>query len=345
MPGIAIDATVVGMDAGPILAVLPEATPENLYPPCRHAAFFSCREAHPFQPAARNFSLVNASWLADASLLAYDPEGDYLESVWGRAGFRQVLALDGRSSRVVVAAGEDAIIVTFRGTQVFWPGRPAAFGAVMADWLTDARTGMVASGHGGEVHEGFKAALDQVWQPLSAVVEQLRHEHPGRALWVTGHSLGGALASLAAQRWAERVSGVYTYGSPLVGDEGFSRGIVAPCHRFVHQADLVTEVPLFGLRLTLPTGWSRYAHVGVRHWIDADGRLHVGDGEASGPPVSLAEELTALFRDKLTGTALTLQHHAPLYYALRLRQNLELKSSPASGWPAPGTDQTQGPPP
>ncbi|WP_051945529.1 lipase family protein [Verrucomicrobium sp. BvORR106] len=324
LPGVAIDATLMNMEAGPILAVLPAPTPENLYPPCRHAAFFACREDHPFQPGARGFSLVNASWLADAALLAYDPEGDYLNEVWAQAGFREVRVLDGRSSRVVVAAGRDAIIVAFRGTQVFWPGRPAAFGAVMADWLTDARTGLVASGHGGEVHEGFKAALDQVWQPLSAVVEQLRHEHSGRALWVTGHSLGGALASLAAQRWAEQVAGVYTYGSPLVGDEGFSRGFVAPSHRFVHQADLITEVPLFGLRLALPTGWARYTHVGVRHWIDEAGHLHVGDAVAAAPSVSLAQELTALVRDKLTGTALTLQHHAPLYYALRLRQNLEL---------------------
>lgn len=326
LPGVAIDATLMNMEASPILEVLPAPTPENLYPPCRHAAFFACREDHPFQPEARDFSLVNASWLADASLLAYDPEGDYLNEVWAQAGFRQVLALDGRSSRVVVAAGQDAIIVAFRGTQVFWPGRPAAFGAVMADWLTDARTGLVASGHGGEVHEGFKAALDQVWQPLGDAVERLRRELPGRTLWVTGHSLGGALASLAAQRWAERVAGVYTYGSPLVGDEGFSRGFVAPCHRFVHQADLITEVPLFGLRLALPTGWSRYTHVGVRHWIDDAGHLHVGDAGAVVPPLSLAQEFTALVRDKLTGTALTLQHHAPLYYALRLRQNLELKS-------------------
>lgn len=336
---------MLNMDADPALAALPPPTPENLYPPCRHAGFFTCWESHSFQSAAADFSLVNASWLADASLLAYDPEEGYLSEVWGQAGFRQVRVLDGRSSRVVVAARQDAIIVAFRGTQVFWPGRPAAFGAVMADRLTDARTGLVASSHGGEVHEGFKAALDQVWQPLSVVVEQLRHEHPGRALWVTGHSLGGALASLAAQRWAEQVAGVYTYGSPLVGDEGFSRGFVAPCHRFVHQADLVTEVPLFGLRLALPTGWSRYTHVGVRHWIDACGRLHVGGVEDSGPPVSLAEELTALIRNKLTGTALTLQHHAPLYYALRLRQNLEFRTWPASGLLARGTDPTQGPPP
>lgn len=335
----------MNMDADSALAVLPAPTPENLYPPCRHAGFFAYGESYPFQSAAADFSLVNASWLADASLLAYDPEEGYLSEVWGQAGFRQVQVLDGRSSRVVVAAGPDAIIVAFRGTQVFWPGRPAAFGAVMADWLTDARTGLVASGHGGEVHEGFKAALDQVWQPLHEVAEKLCSEHPGRTLWVTGHSLGGALASLAAQRWAERVAGVYTYGSPLVGDEGFSRRFAAPCHRFVHQADLVTEVPLFGLRLALPSGWSRYAHVGVRHWIDAGGRLHVGHVEDSGPPTSLAEEVTALFRDKLTGTALALQHHAPLYYALRLRQNLELRRWPASGLPAPGKDRMQGPPP
>lgn len=310
------------MEARLTLAKLPAPTPENLYPPCRHAVFFGCREAHPFQPEARGFSLVNASWLADASLLAYDPENGYLTEIWRQAGFRHVLALDGRSSRVVVAASEAAIIVAFRGTQVFWPGRPAAFGAVMADWLTDARTGLVASGHGGEVHEGFKAALDQVWQPLHAIVKEMRRENPRRALWITGHSLGGALATLAAGRWGTESAGLYTYGCPLVGDEVFSRDFIVPAHRFVHQTDLVTEVPLYGLRMGLPSGWSRYCHVGTRHWIDAEGVLRPGALDLPEPRDTMVGEVAAFLKQKLAGASL--QHHAPLYYALRVRQNLEL---------------------
>lgn len=303
------------------LEALPEPSPANLYPPCRHAGFFSYGQAHAFEPGSQAFSLVNAAWLADASLLAYDPDTAFVEGVLGPAGFEDVRAVEGRSSRVMIAANDAAIVIAFRGTQVFWPGRPAEMSAVVADWFTDARTGLVASGQGGEVHEGFKAALDQVWRPLSEIVGTLRAERPSRTLWVTGHSLGAALATLAASRWAGMVSGLYTFGSPLVGDGAFQQEFRVPCHRFVHQTDLITEVPLFGLRLCLPSGWARYAHVGTRHWIDAMGGIHSG---GVGPVLPSRDPL-ARFTEKLA--ALSLQHHAPLYYALRLRQNLELKRS------------------
>jgi hypothetical protein len=63
---------------------------------------------------------------------------------------------------------------------------------------------------------------------LTNVVEALKaHEDGTRSLWITGHSLGGALAMLTAAFLANvqnhPLAGVYTFGQPRVGDPVFQR--------------------------------------------------------------------------------------------------------------------------
>src|SRR4051794_38024138 len=50
---------------------LPERTVANLVPPGRDHPYFTGGVGHPFAPRATEFSLPNAGWLADASLLVY----------------------------------------------------------------------------------------------------------------------------------------------------------------------------------------------------------------------------------------------------------------------------------
>src|SRR5262249_14299388 len=58
----------------------------------------------------------------------------------------------------------------------------------------------------------------------------------------TGHSLGAALATLAATRRAPQA--VYTFGSPRVGKEAFVRSLMSiPIYRVVDDEDVVTRVP------------------------------------------------------------------------------------------------------
>ena len=80
---------------------------------------------------------------------------------------------------------------------------------------------------------------------------------------MTGHSLGAALATLAADRYGN-VQGLYTYGSPRVGDRNFKEDFNVNAYRFVNNSDIVTKVP--------PAG--TYLHVGELKYIDSEGTIH-----------------------------------------------------------------------
>src|SRR5262249_42322598 len=128
---------------------------------------------------------------------------------------------------------------------------------VLANWITDL---MVLSQRS-DIHAGFLAALDAVWVPLKALLQRQAYEKP---IFLTGHSLGGALAALAAHRMKQdstlgvTASGVYTYGMPRVGSESFASAygeLNEVTYRFVYGEDVVASVP--------PSAWC-YRHVGRR---------------------------------------------------------------------------------
>ena len=63
-------------------------------------------------------------------------------------------------------------------------------------------------------------------------------------LYITGHSLGGALALIATKLVAPDVNGAcYTFGAPRVGNYEYFRKIKTPVYRVVNSADVVPRVP------------------------------------------------------------------------------------------------------
>ena len=153
------------------------------------------------------------------------------------------------------AAGQDAIdavlvgsvaegtVVAFRGT--IPPGDAAFTGfQVLLDWMQDFEATLTqAPGVPGLVHEGFWEALEALWAPLLAEARRR-----GGPLLITGHSKGGAMATLAAWRFAAEglpVASVLTFGSPRAGDGDF----VAAFDRKLRQArfefgdDIVPHLP------------------------------------------------------------------------------------------------------
>lgn len=121
---------------------------------------------------------------------------------------------------------------------------------------------------GCKVHSGFQKAWKGVSGQVMNSVKALSKQHKYRVS-ITGHSLGGALATLAAAslRHDGIVADAYTYGSPRVGNMVFANYVSSPAmgatHRMAHDADVVTFVPfaLFG-----------FAHTYPEYWIDAPSR-------------------------------------------------------------------------
>jgi triacylglycerol lipase len=157
------------------------------------------------------------------------------------------------------SCGDDTrILVAFRGTE-----------ADPRDWITDSRFGPRRGELDAMVHSGFHEALDLVWPDVGEALAA----SGGREVWLAGHSLGAALAVLAAARIVEAggtVTGVYTYGQPRIGKADFRAAYEERLgditFRVVNHIDLVTRVPL------LIQG---YRHVGRMVYFDHDRRGHV----------------------------------------------------------------------
>jgi hypothetical protein len=209
-------------------------------------------EAHPFDPSASRLGRRNAWWLADAALLSYWPPDEALAR-YARVGFQAEPVFDG-TTQCYLAWNDSAVLVSFRGTE---PGEPG-------DLLDDLVFALGPWDRAGHVHLGFKVALDRVWNALSARLAALA---PARTVWFTGHSLGGALAALAADRY-DATAGVCTLGAPRVGDWHFAAShtrLGSRALRYVNDADIVTHLPP-----PLP-----YQHAGTPRFIDPTG--HVSD--------------------------------------------------------------------
>jgi hypothetical protein len=300
---------------------IPPATIETVLPPNEDYAYFENSGSHPFDSKAEGFSMVNAWWLAEASLLAY-ADVHFVTARFAEAG----LAVEGRqpftvrgSTQCYVAHDEDFVIVAFRGTQVLKPGASVNFLNVLRDFYVDAKFTLVDCAEGGSIHKGFKTALDEVWEDqVSPHLDRLNDGR--RTFWFTGHSLGGALATLAASRF-EKVHGVYTFGSPVVGDQAFAQRFraAAKTYRFVNGNDFVARLPAPGSR-GLP-----YEHVGHLKLIDSSGEkiLDVppeGFGDAPrGNLVRFAGRLGNLIAGLIGRSPKEpLTDHAPLFYALHV---------------------------
>jgi triacylglycerol lipase len=239
---------------------IPTITWQNIAPPYYEYEYFQACEQYPFHPTSEEFELVNAWWLSEAAALVYAEE-EFVRPRFQRAGLPVVKYFNGESTDCFVASNETYIIVAFRGTESRRRSGAKDFRNILADVKADSNIMLVESEHGGKVHKGFNDALDEIWKDLFHYIKSLHC--PSRSLWITGHSLGAALATLAAARYGD-VQSLYTFGSPRVGDTGFKEHFAIRTYRVVNNTDIVTAVPPPGL----------YRHVGELWYIDSDGLIH-----------------------------------------------------------------------
>jgi triacylglycerol lipase len=200
----------------------------------------------------------NALFLAQACSLAY------CDKPVGVKRFRDELGLEAQlisagNTQVYVAQNDKVLVVAFRGSQA-----PTSLDG-LKDWLlTNANnylilpegqigTDFAAAGVGARFHRGFMEALHEIWEPLLAAVTKAV-ESNDRPLWVTGHSLGGALALLAAWRLVRNfitVHEVITFGAPMIGNEAaaraFEQEFAGKVFRYVNLEDPVPLLPSISL--------------------------------------------------------------------------------------------------
>lgn len=124
----------------------------------------------------------------------------------------------------------EGVIVAFQGTL------PPSERSGLADWAEDLDADPVSDPHyPGLVHAGFRDAV-------AAILPRLAPEIPAGPLFITGHSLGGAMAQLAAFRLAGENPNVVTFAAPMVGDAEFAASL-ASLVRYENQGDVVPSVP------------------------------------------------------------------------------------------------------
>ena len=201
--------------------------------------------------------MLNASACAQAAVLAYSDEAAIEEGA--RAlGFDRVRPFRRGANYAAVLVREDVIVVAFRGTDDW------------GDWLTNLNV-LFKKSPLGYVHRGFMKATESFWPEIAAYVREARTRD--QTVWVTGHSLGGALAVLASIKlYVEDgipIAGLYTFGQPPVGTLGFGSRFTDRCsfglHRFVNHTHAVSDVPILGRE-----------HMGTVRYFDVSGKLWEG---------------------------------------------------------------------
>lgn len=215
-----------------------------------------------FQPQATKFSTTNALLLARLCGAAYSSKTDAQSLVLEELEFGsfQWIALTGvfRNVYAIIASCDEFSVVAFRGTKD------------VQDWMTDLYATPVgyawifeAGPDVGSIHAGFGHALRDAWLKIAAALATINPPPASvtgastlsqRTLWFTGHSLGGALAVLAASAFSmwqnapiRAVNGIYTFGQPRIGLHRFcgnyDHQLKERTFRFVNKEDLVPRVP------------------------------------------------------------------------------------------------------
>ena len=170
--------------------------------------------------------------LARISGLAYLSK-DHSLGEFAILGYPKVEFIDYEGAQAYVLWNSEEMVIAFRGTEANkWN-----------DIKADLRAWLVPSKNG-KVHKGFNIELEKLWFHIEHKLEALSI---GKKLYITGHSLGGAMATLCTARLEGHkeinVDFLCTFGSPRVGNRGCINSIRTKHHRYVNNNDVVTTVP------------------------------------------------------------------------------------------------------
>lgn len=197
--------------------------------------------------------LANASHLAGIAHAVYsdDPVADF--PFLGES-FDEIVTVRGDRVFGLVAYDSCNIVMTFRGKDD---------DQQLVEFLAYSQTDWIQ----GRAHGGFVKLLDSIWNRILAALYDAQADE--KTLWLTGHSLGGSLAILAAQRLAYEgfePHMVATFGAPRVLDTVAAAAFSVPLYRFVNNEDAIPK-------LLWPTLFDTYAQAGEEIFLLASGDI------------------------------------------------------------------------
>lgn len=253
--------------------------------------YFYCLGSHqplaPFPAETMSYQPLMALWLVHCAALAYEPQ-EHIIAALKTAGFDRVTFFENGRTQAFLAehpgtASDAFCILAFRGTENDYQD-------ILTDVAIVKRT-LQYNGAGYRVHGGFLSALQGILgstlsaacrhDPAIEVMVQgtpgirdalATRKRPASRLYITGHSLGGALATLAALLCAplvgEQLQALYTFGCPRASGVCLAKQLRQQTpfavYRLVNAADMVPRIPpaLF-----------LYKHLGDYLYLRRDGRL------------------------------------------------------------------------
>jgi triacylglycerol lipase len=251
-----------------------------------------------FDPLLTSYDRDNAWWMAELSRLVYRhdvPEQAPLTPsrafFLAKAGLRETRFFDapkaGAQAFLVVSEQPAFAALVFRGTEQV----ASDFAADLADFHVTSDSEIV------DVHSGFRNQLDALWDEIEKELAKLTCP-----VFYAGHSLGAAMATLAAARRPPQA--VYAFGCPLVGNSAFARQTARlSIHRVVDGSDIITVVP--------PSKFG-FVHTGTEH------RIGITDAKAK---PRLTTTILRVLRSIATihrNPPKYLADHAPKNYVTRL---------------------------
>ena len=184
----------------------------------------------------------NINWqlsvmLAEASQIAYQAESEVVSWATANLGSTNVEFIDAEETEVFVAENDAEMYIVFRGSKGF------------RDWIANMKI-LKSKTDFGKVHSGFMDAFVVVREKIFTAMVRARENN--KKLYLSGHSLGGALATIAAADsnfniGSTPIEGIYTYGMPKTSNRTAANYINSNFgsrfFRFVNDRDIVTRIP------------------------------------------------------------------------------------------------------
>ena len=214
-------------------------------------------QEHPFlkdfSPGDLNDVEYARYFFAVCSFLAYG--GDEIAHLFEAAGFPQHKLISHEGAQCHVISNRESIVWIFRGTE---PTQKSDIWADLKAWKVKSEQKGLCNPMG-SVHAGFKEELGKIYVDTEATIADNK-----KKLYITGHSLGGGMATLAAGRQRQRCVYLYTYGSPRIGNREYGFNFNVNYFRVQNNNDIVPRMPPWILG---------YKHIGTNVYINHYGYI------------------------------------------------------------------------